>query len=139
MRWFLILLYLSMALQTRLHAAYDENESFGNTKEDSIIEDDVENKVQMVIQEEKRNYEDVSGLASKMYRSAFDEACWNGLFVTEQLINSLDIYYLEETVEKKPWYEILVDFFHHGFVGTVPSYGFIFLDLMIILLSFYVQ
>ena len=43
-----------MALQTRLHAAYDENESFGNTKEDSIIEDDVENKVQMVIQEEKR-------------------------------------------------------------------------------------
>merc|ERR1712243_181662 len=43
----------------------------------------------MVIQEEK-DFDDVPGIASTMYCSAIDEAVWKGLFVTEQLINSVE-------------------------------------------------
>lgn len=99
MRWLLILLHLSMALQTTLQAADDKEESFHDAKneklvgadcrrpklgdtyefvEDCIIEDDDEHeKVQMVVLQE-REYEDVPALTCKMYRSAITEECWEG-------------------------------------------------------------
>ena len=101
MRWFTILLYLSMALQTTLsmHADDDEDESIDDAKnekldgadcrnpkpgptfefiEDCIIEDTEDHEQVEIVVLQERDFEDVPGLSCRMYRSAITEECWQG-------------------------------------------------------------